>query len=87
MLKREVVTDYILECLSGLAADKQRPVGLHSNLIDDLGLESIKIMDLLMMLEDQFDLSIPINILIDVSTPADLTDALMIYLEEHHGVV
>ena len=53
MLKREVVTDYILECLSGLTADKQRPVGLHSNLIEDLGLESIKIMDLLMMLEDQ----------------------------------
>jgi len=87
MLKREVVTDYILECLRGLAADTQRPVGPHSNLIEDLGLESIKIMDLLMMLEDQFDLSIPINILIDVSTPADLTDALMTYLEKHDGLV
>lgn len=87
MLKREVVTDYILKCLRGLTADKQRPVGPHSNLIEDLGLESIKIMDLLMMLEDQFDLSIPINILIDVSTPADLTDALMAYLEKHHGIV
>jgi acyl carrier protein len=84
MLKRDVVTDYILECLRGLSADKQRPVGPHSNLIEDLGLESIKIMDLLMMLEDRF---IPINILIDVSTPAELTDALMTYLEKHHGAV
>jgi acyl carrier protein len=50
-------------------------------------MESIKILDLLMMLEDQFDLSIPINILIDVSTPADLADALLNYLEAQHGAV
>ncbi|MBA1200197.1 acyl carrier protein [Pseudomonas capeferrum] len=87
MLKRDVVIDYILECLRGLTAENQRPVGPQSNLIEDLGLESIKIMDLLMMLEDQFDLSIPINILIDVSTPAELADALMSHLEGHHGAV
>ena len=29
-------------------------------------------MDLLMMLEDRFDISIPINILLDVKTPAQL---------------
>lgn len=39
-----------------------------SDLVNDLGLESIKVMDLLMMLEDRFDISIPINILLDVKT-------------------
>ena len=86
MLKREVVMAYILECLQGLV-EVPGPVGPESNFIDDLGLESIKIMDLLMMLEDKFDESIPINILIDVSTPADLADALIAYLERLHGSV
>ncbi|HBB8145736.1 TPA: acyl carrier protein, partial [Escherichia coli] len=45
-----------------------------SDLVNDLGLESIKVMDLLMMLEDRFDISIPINILLDVKTPAQLME-------------
>ncbi|OAT61097.1 acyl carrier protein [Obesumbacterium proteus ATCC 12841] len=38
-------------------------------------------MDLLMMLEDRFDISIPINILLDVRTPAQLLESLIPYLE------
>ncbi len=38
-------------------------------------------MDLLMMLEDRFDISIPINILLDVKTPAQLMEALLPWLE------
>ncbi|WP_330162726.1 phosphopantetheine-binding protein, partial [Citrobacter amalonaticus] len=38
-------------------------------------------MDLLMLLEDKFDISIPINILLDVRTPAQLMEALIPYLE------
>lgn len=87
MLKREVVIDYTLECLRALAPQYSRPIGPQSNLVEDLGLESIKILDLLMMLEDHFDLSIPINILIDVTTPVELADALNAYLERAHGVV
>ena len=58
-------------------------VDIHpdSDLVNDLGLESIKVMDLLMLLEDKFDISIPINILLDVRTPAQLMEALIPYLE------
>ncbi|WP_409282251.1 acyl carrier protein [Pseudomonas putida] len=87
MLKRDVVIDYILECLQRLTAEKARTIEPNSNMIEDLGLESIKILDLLMMLEDRFDLSIPINILIDVSTPVGLADALIRYLEHRDGAV
>ncbi|HAH2801867.1 TPA: acyl carrier protein, partial [Escherichia coli] len=52
-----------------------------SDLVNDLGLESIKVMDLLMMLEDRFDISIPINILLDVKTPAQLMETLLPWLE------
>lgn len=58
-------------------------VDIHpdSDLVNDLGLESIKVMDLLMLLENKFDISIPINILLDVRTPAQLMEALIPYLE------
>ncbi|HBV7636807.1 TPA: acyl carrier protein, partial [Escherichia coli] len=54
-----------------------------SDLVNDLGLESIKVMDLLMMLEDRFDISIPINILLDVKTPAQLMETLLPWLENN----
>ncbi|WP_277963993.1 acyl carrier protein [Pseudomonas sp. RIT-To-2] len=87
MLKHDVLIEYILQCLHELTPESRRPIGPQSNLVEDLGLESIKILDLLMMLEDHFDLSIPINILIDVTTPVELANALVTYLENHHGAV
>ena len=38
-----------------------------------------------MMLEDEFDISIPINILLDVRTPEQLLDALLPRLEKTNG--
>ncbi|MBJ9862234.1 MULTISPECIES: acyl carrier protein [Citrobacter] len=80
MLNHEEVMDYTLECLQGMV---ESGVDIHpdSELVNDLGLESIKVMDLLMLLEDKFDISIPINILLDVRTPAQLMEALIPYLE------
>ena len=80
MLNHEEVMDYTLECLQGMV---ESGVDIHpdSDLVNDLGLESITVMDLLMLLEDKFDISIPINILLDVRTPAQLMEALIPYLE------
>lgn len=80
MLNHEEVMDYTLECLQGMV---ESGVDIHpdSDLVNDLGLESIKVMDLLMLLENKFDISIPINILLDVRTPAQLMEALIPYLE------
>ncbi len=57
---------------------KLSPTAISSTI---LALESIKVMDLLMMLEDRFDISIPINILLDVKTPAQLMETLLPWLE------
>lgn len=80
MLNHDEVMDYTLHCLQGMV---ESGVDIHpdSDLVNDLGLESIKVMDLLMLLEDKFDISIPINILLDVRTPAQLMEALIPYLE------
>ncbi|MFC7579590.1 acyl carrier protein [Xanthomonas fragariae] len=53
--------DYILSCLQDLVENGVE-IKPDSDLVNNLGLESIKVMDLLMMLEDRFDIPIPINI-------------------------
>lgn len=80
MVNREIVMDYILSCLQDLVENGEE-IKPDSDLVNDLGLESIKVMDLLMMLEDRFDISIPINILLDVKTPAQLMETLLPWLE------
>ncbi len=80
MVNREIVMDYILSCLQDLV-ENGGEIKPDSDLVNDLGLESIKVMDLLMMLEDRFDISIPINILLDVKTPAQLMETLLPWLE------
>ncbi|HCO0874828.1 TPA: acyl carrier protein, partial [Escherichia coli] len=51
MVNREIVMDYILSCLQDLVENGVE-IKPNSDLVNDLGLESIKVMDLLMMLED-----------------------------------
>ncbi|HAI6482811.1 TPA: acyl carrier protein [Escherichia coli] len=80
MVNREIVMDYILSCLQD-SVENGVEIKPDSDLVNDLGLESIKVMDLLMMLEDRFDISIPINILLDVKTPAQLMETLLPWLE------
>lgn len=80
MVNREIVMDYILSFLQDLVENGVE-IKPDSDLVNDLGLESIKVMDLLMMLEDRFDISIPINILLDVKTPAQLMETLLPWLE------
>ena len=80
MVNREIVMDYILSYLQDLVENGVE-IKPDSDLVNDLGLESIKVMDLLMMLEDRFDISIPINILLDVKTPVQLMETLLPWLE------
>ncbi|MTD26186.1 acyl carrier protein [Erwinia sorbitola] len=84
MKNRDAVMDYILECLRGMVTSEEE-IRPDSDLVDELGLESIKVMDLLMMLEDRFDIPIPINILLDIRTPGQLRDALLPHLEKTYG--
>ncbi|MBD8215866.1 acyl carrier protein [Erwinia persicina] len=84
MLNQNAVMDYILACLRGMVASELE-IEPDSDLVDELGLESIRVMDLLMMLEDRFDIPIPINILLDVRTPVQLRDALLPFLEKSYG--
>jgi acyl carrier protein len=46
----------------------------QTRLIDDVGLNSVKVMELVMQVEDHFDISIPLNILPDVRTVGEFAE-------------
>lgn len=47
------------------------------DLTAELGLDSVQVLEMCMQLEDQLDISIPINRLGDVRTAGELADALI----------
>lgn len=86
MSTQDAILKKVLVCLREIIPASEG-ISAESDLINDLGLESVKMMDLLMKLEDEYDLSIPINILMDVRTPRQLAASLVAYVEKSHGVV
>ncbi|MCZ6526772.1 MAG: acyl carrier protein [Gammaproteobacteria bacterium] len=47
-----------------------------TNLIEGLGLNSYKVLDLMLEVEDEFDISVPMNLLTDVHTVRDLAQLI-----------
>ena len=64
----------LAELCDELAALTQRrvAVGEDTDLLGDLKLDSLQVMNLLLQVEDRFDISIPVSILPDVRTVKDL---------------
>jgi len=86
MLNRIDLMSYILECLQGMITEGVE-ITPTSDLINDLGLESIQVMNLLMMLEDKLDISIPMNILLNVRTPEQFLHSILSHLESTNGAL
>ncbi len=65
----------VIELLNKFTEEDSPITGDH-HLMDDLELDSVKVMELMMVLEDHFDISIPLNILPNVNTVADLANEI-----------
>ncbi len=63
------------ELLGPYAGDNQT-IEPSTRLVDDLGLDSVQVMELLMELEDRLDTAIPLNFLPEVQTVDDLINAM-----------
>ena len=48
----------------------------ETNLLDRFALDSVKVLDLVMEIEDEFDVSIPLNLMADVQTVGDLVEVI-----------
>ena len=59
-----------------------RELSENTDLIAELGLDSLKVMQLLVTIEDSFDISIPLNILPQVRTIKDFAEQLQQLLSE-----
>lgn len=62
--------------LLGSFVDQEKEMSESTDLISELELTSLKIMDLLMEVEDRFDVTVPLNRLPDVRTIGDLAAML-----------
>jgi acyl carrier protein len=71
----EVLTE-VRQLLAGAAKKDEASITEDTVLARDLDLDSLAVMDVLMALEDKFDVSIPINHLPDIETVRDLTSTI-----------
>jgi acyl carrier protein len=70
-MKRSDIVSAIIGIVTPLAGDGAPPVREETELTAQLALDSLKVMDLIVAVEDRFDISIPINALADVRTVGD----------------
>lgn len=64
-------------------ADEGAAVHADTDLVDEVGLDSINVMDVVMHIEDEFDVIVPMNRLAKTRTPAQLAE-LVLHLEEEN---
>jgi acyl carrier protein len=62
--------------LLGKKIDAGRKIDLGSNVVEDTGLDSVSVMDFVMELEDEFDITIPLDQIAEVRTVGDLANAV-----------
>ncbi len=67
--------EHIRELLAEVAEIDQE-IGEETDLVEEIGLESIDVMELVELLEDRFDISFPLNDLASIRTLAELAKEL-----------
>ena len=73
----EKVRDILVEQLD-LSKDA---ISLESSIMEDLGADSLDVVDLVMSLEDEFDVEIPDEMIENIKIVGDIVR----YIEEHQG--
>lgn len=75
MLKKIDCQETVVRLVQGYcdAHNKRLQVSESTDLLDEVGLTSLDVMELIEALEDEFDIALPINELAEVRTVEDLT--------------
>ncbi len=73
----------VLEKVTAILADQfdaeEDSITPETSILDDLGADSLDVVDLLMTIEDQFEIEIPDSEVENIKTVGDLVN----YIEEH----
>lgn len=81
MSSYDQVLQQIYQVLQPFAKEGQT-LGETTELVADLELDSVQVMELLLQIEDRFDVSIPLNIMPEVRTVKDLVTQLLTILSQ-----
>ena len=81
MQSKEGILEQLFELIRPYS---EQPIVLseQTRIIGDVGLDSMQVMELVMQIEDDFDVSVPLNILPDVNTIGDFAKHLVILLQD-----
>ena len=82
MLTYENILTQVTEMIKALVPEDQS-LTEETDLVSDLGFDSLKVMSLLEDIEDRFDISVPLNILPDIRTVGDFAAQLQRILGEN----
>ena len=75
-ISRHIVMDEICRHLSPFQAG-ERPITGATVISKDLTIDSLAVMDMVMELEDRFDISIPMNTVAEIRTVDELADTIL----------
>ena len=76
MPTHEDIYDKICELLKPYNP-KNRPIEMSSGIMSDLEVDSTAVFDIIMGLEDHYDVSIPMEMVSDIKTVGELTTAII----------
>jgi len=76
MPTREDAYDKICELLKPYNP-KNRPIEMSSGIMSDLEVDSTAVFDIIMGLEDHYDISIPMEMVSDIKTVGELASAII----------
>ena len=62
---------------------EEKPITAQTVIYKDLSIDSLAVMDIVMELEDRFDVFIPINVVAEIHTVEELADAILILRARH----
>ncbi len=71
----EDIYDKVRELLAPYNPEN-RPILLQSGIVSDLEVDSVAVFDLVMGLEDHYDISIPMEMVSDIKTVGELVNAV-----------
>ena len=81
MQSKEEILDQLFELIRPYS-DQPIVFSEQTRIMDDVGLDSMKVMELVMQIEDHFDVSVPLNILPDVNTIGEFARHLETLLQD-----
>ncbi len=81
MQSKEEILDQLIELIRPYS-EEAIVLSEQTGIMDDVGLDSMKVMELVMQIEDRFDVSVPLNILPDVNTIGEFAKHLETMLQD-----